>query len=117
MVLVSLWLVEVPDGCLLSVREPWVLAVLKETVKHRLVLPLIIRAAQNQGILHPDTAACQVEACIDESSTEVEPFGIRVEDVCRATLFQVLGHVLESGEQKLVEFLTLYGVVLNGKSI
>ena len=58
-----------------------------------------------------------MEACIDEGSTEVEPFGIRVEDVCRATLFQVRGHVLESGEQKLVELLALDGVVLNGKSI
>mgnify|MGYP006922771051 CR=1 FL=1 len=58
MILILLWLIKVPDSSLTSAGTlaPVMLAVLKETIKHRFMLPLIITSAKHQGILHPDAA-------------------------------------------------------------
>ena len=89
MVGVALRFGEVPDGRLLAVGVPRMLAVLQETVHNRLMLPLIIRAAQHQRILHPDTASGEVEPGVDESPAEVQAFRVRVEDVGRAAFLEV----------------------------
>ena len=92
---IALRLVEVPDGRLLAVGIPLVLAVLHEAVQHRFVLPLIIGASEDEAVLHPDAAACKVEACIDESTTEVQSFRIGMEHISCAAFFEVVSHTLE----------------------
>ena len=104
-----------PDGCLLAVGIPLVLAVLHEAVQHRLVLPLIIRASQHKAVLHPDAAACKVESRIDKRPAEVQSFRIGMEHICSAAFFEVVCHTLESGEQKVIELLVFHAVVLNGQ--
>jgi len=75
-VLVPLWLIVVPDGGLFAVGVPSVLAVLKESIQDRLVLPLVVAASQHQGILHPDTYAGQMQASIDKCPAEVQSLRI-----------------------------------------
>ena len=81
MILIALWLVVIPDGGLLAVGIPRVFAVLQKAIEHRLMLPLIIRPTEHERVLHLDTHSGKVEACVNESSAEGEPFGIRMEAV------------------------------------
>ena len=90
------------------------LAVLKETVQNRLMLPLIVAAAQHQGVLHPDTHPGQVQAGVDECPAEIEPLRIRMKNIGRPSLFEVGDHVREGLEEKTVEIISLDGVVLDG---
>ena len=92
------------------------LSVLHEAIEHRLMLPLVIRAPQNQRILHPDTASGEMETSIDESPAEVETLGICVKNVGGTTFFEVVSHVLEGGKQETIELLILHGVILNGQA-
>ena len=57
MLAVLLGLVELPDGGFLPARVPLVPAVFLPAVQHRLMLPLVGRAAEDKGLLLPDTAA------------------------------------------------------------
>ena len=77
------------------------------------MLPLVIRAAEHQGVLHPDTASGEVEACVDKRPAEVQPFGVGVEYVGRAAFLEHVRHVHERGEQECVELFVLDAVVLN----
>ena len=115
MVLVPLGLGVVPDGGLLAVGIPGMLSVLEEAVQNRLMLPLVVRASQHQGILHPDTTSSEVEPGVDKSPAEVQPLGVGVEHIGSAAFFQHRSHRLESGEQECVEFLVLHAVVLDGQ--
>ena len=119
MVLILLRLIEVPDGGLASacVLAPVVFAVLKKAVKHGFVLPLIIRPAKHQGVFYPNAAAGKVEPRIHKGFSEVQTLGIRMKNVCGTAFFQVGSHVLKCGQQELIEFFALDGVILNGKSI
>ena len=92
------------------------LSVLHEAIEHRLMLPLVIRAPQNQRILHPDTASGEMETSIDESPAEVETLGICVKNVGGTTFFEVVSHVLEGSKQEMIEFFVLHGVILNGQA-
>ena len=47
------------------------------------MLPLVVAAAQHQGILHPDTHPGQMQAGIDECPTEVQPLRIRMKNISR----------------------------------
>ena len=116
MVGVALGLVVIPDGGLLAVGVPRMLAVLQESVKHRLMLPLIIRASKHQGVLHPDAHARQMEPGVNERLSEVQALGVRMEDVCRAALFERVSHALECREQEGIELIVLHGIVLYGKT-
>ena len=107
MIFIALWLIVVPDGRLLSVGIPRVLAVLQKSVEHRFVLPLIIGATEHEAVLYPDTHTGEVEACVNECLPKGEPFGIRMEAVGHSTFFEVVSHVLECRQKELVKFFTL----------
>ena len=109
MIGVPLRLGKVPDGGLLAVGIPFVLAVLHESVENRLVLPLVIRAPQHQGILHPDTASGEVESRVHKCPAEVRSFRIDVEHIRRTSLFQMVCHVLKRCEKEPVKLLVLDG--------
>ena len=113
---IALRLIEIPDGRLLAVGIPLVLAVLHEAVQHRFVLPLIIGATEDEAVLYPDAAACKVEACVDECTAEVQPFGVCVEHISRTAFFEVCRHTLKRSQQEAVELLVLHAVVLDGQT-
>ena len=92
------------------------LSVLQEPVQHRLVLPLVIRASQHQGVLHPDTHARQMESGINERLSEVQPLSVRMEHIGRAAFLQMLRHALESGEEEVIKLLILHGIILDGQA-
>nr|DAK40850.1 MAG TPA: hypothetical protein [Caudoviricetes sp.] len=116
MILIALGLGEIPDGGLLSVRVPGMLSVLQKPVQHRLMLPLIITAAQHQAVLHPDAAPGKMESRVHKCTAEVQPFGVRMEHIRRATLFQSVRHILQRQQQETVELFILDAVVLDGQS-
>ena len=89
------------------------LPVLQETIEYGFVLPLIIRASQHQGVLHPDTASGKVEPGVDKRPAEVQSLGVGMEHIGRAAFLQHVRHVLESGKQEGVELLILHTVVLD----
>ena len=92
------------------------LAILQEAIQHRLMLPLVIRAAQHQGVLHPDTHARQMKPGVNKRLSEVQPFCVRMEHIGRATFLQMLRHALESREEEVVKLLIFHGVVLDGQA-
>ena len=81
------------------------------------MLPLIIRASQHQGILHPDTAPGKVESCVNKGSAEIQPLGVCVEHIGGTAFFQDSRHILHCRQEELIELFTLDGIVLNGKTI
>ena len=58
------WLFKFPDGCLLSIGVPVVLAFLLPTKEHRFMLPLVWGPTKNQRLLFPDTGAGEVESSL-----------------------------------------------------
>ncbi len=62
MVAILLGLIELPDGGFFAPGVPLVLAFLLPAVETRLVLPLVGRASQHQGLLLPDTAAGEIKS-------------------------------------------------------
>lgn len=78
MVSVTAWLSEIPDRGLFPIRIPPVLTRLHPTKEHRLMLPLIRRTAEYEGILDPDAAPGEIEACLDEGAAEVQAFSVSV---------------------------------------
>ena len=49
---IALRLVEIPDGRLLAVGIPVMLAILHKAIQYRFVLPLIIRASQHKAVFY-----------------------------------------------------------------
>ena len=88
------------------------LAVLQEPVKHRLVLPLIITATKNERVLNPDATTRQMETCVLECVTEIQAFGVSVENISRRPRLCVCDHILESRKQEVVKLLVLQRVIL-----
>ena len=78
---VLLALLEFPDGGLLAVGIPLMLAVFLPTEQTGFVLPLIRRMTENEARLLPDATAGQIKAGIGEGFTEVQPFGVGVENI------------------------------------
>ena len=117
MILIALWLIIVPDGGLLSVGIPRVLAVLQKAVEHRLMLPLIIGATEHEAVLYPDAHTSEMEACVNECLSESQSFGIRVEAVSGSAFFKMVGHVLKGCQQEFIKLLTLEGIVLDCETV
>ena len=113
---IALRLVEIPDGRLLPVGIPLVLAVLHEAVQYRFVLPLIIRASQHKAVFYSDAAPCKVEASVDERPAEVQTFGVCMEYIGRTAFFQMLCHSLKGGQQEVIKFFVLHAVILDGQT-
>ena len=81
------------------------------------MLPLIGTAAEYQRVLHPDAYTADMKPCLFEGLSEVQPFRIRMENVCRSTLCQMRQPVLESREQELIECTIRHAVVLDGLAV
>ena len=81
MVAVFAGLGEIPHRCLFAIRIPSVRAVFLPPIKHRFVLPLIWGTTKYEGVFDPNTTARQVEASIKKRFTEVEAFGVGVENI------------------------------------
>ncbi len=81
------------------------------------MLPLVVAAAQHQGVLHPDTHPGQMQASIDERPAEIEALRIRVKNISRPSRFQVGDHVCKGLEEETVKVIPLDGVILDGQSI
>ena len=92
------------------------LAVLHKAIQHRFVLPLIIRASKYQTVFHPNAAACKMKSCINESFSEIQPFGICMEYIGRTAFFKMLRHSLKGGQQECIKLLVLHAVVLYGQT-
>ena len=116
MIGIALRLVEVPDGRLLAVGIPLVLAVLHEAVQHRFVLPLVVGTSQHKAVFYSDAAACKVEASVDERPAEVQTFGVCMEYIGRTAFFQMLCHSLKGGQQECIKLLVLHAVILDGQT-
>ena len=87
------------------------LTLLLPTIQTRLVLPLVRTAPQHQSILLPDTAPGQVEPGILECLSEVQAFGICMEDVDGTVIGQMPVHLLERCQKELVKFRITHVVV------
>ena len=111
MILVCLGAVVLPDSGLLAVGIPLVLPICTPAVKTGFVHPLVGTAAQHQGVLLPDAAAGQVEACLLEGLTEVQPLRVRMEHIDAAVRCQVLIHLGVSRQQEAVELAVAHVVV------
>ena len=81
------------------------------------MLPLVGRTPQHEAVLHPDAHAADVEARLLERAAEVEPLGIRVEDVGAAALSQMCGHIFERRQQEFIERRVTHAVVLDGLAV
>ena len=110
-------LIEVPYCGLLAVGEPAVLAVGHPSEQYRLVLPLIGASAQDKRVLDPDAYAADVEAGFLESSAEVEPFRIGMEDISRAAFRHMSSHIAKCGQQKFIKLFVCHAVVLDGFAV
>jgi hypothetical protein len=76
MVGAALGLVVFPDGRLLSVSIPLMLALLLPPEETRFVNPLVRASSEDERILLPDTAAGKLEPCLLECPAEIEPLRI-----------------------------------------
>ena len=117
MIIIPLGLVVVPDGGLLAVGVPAVLAVLKEAVQNRLVLPLIVAAAQHQRVLYPNTYPGQVETCVHERPAETQSFCVRMKNIGRTSFLKMGDHIREGLMKELIKSLPFDGVILDGQPI
>ena len=113
MVTVFLRLIKLPNGGLLASGVPLVLAFLFPTVETRLVLPLVRRASQYQGLLFPDTAAGEVEARIGKGSAEVQPLSISMKHINGRIVCHSLFHAGECIEEEVEKLLRCHVVVLD----
>ena len=113
MVAVLLWLVKLPDGGLLSSGVPLVLAFLLPAVKARLVLPLIRRAPQHQGLLLPDTAAGEVEPCGSKRLAKIQPLSVGVEYINGGIIRHDLLHIRKGIEEKIEKLLRCHVVIFD----
>ena len=116
MIGIAFRLVEMPDGRLLAVGIPVMLAILHKAIQHRFMLPLIIRASQHKTVFYPDAAACKMKSGINESFSEIQPFGICMEHIGRTAFFQMLRHSLKGRQQECIKLLVLHAVVLYGQT-
>lgn len=105
MILGGARLIVLPDRHLLPVGIPLVLAGLFPTEQAGLVNPLIRAPAQHQRILFPDAATGEIEACVPEGLTEVQPFSICVPDIDAAVIGKVGVHAAVGREEEVVEIL------------
>ena len=92
------------------------LAILHKAIQYRFVLPLIIRASQHKAVFYPDAAACKMKSGINESFSEIQPFGICMEYIGRTAFFQMLRHSLKGGQQEGIKLLVLHAVILYGQT-
>ena len=92
------------------------LTVLEEAIQHRLVLPLVIAAPEDETVLYPDAAARQMEARVDECFPEIEAFRIGMEHIRRCARTQKTYCRSKSIVEELVELLIFHAVVLDGQS-
>src|SRR5574344_2093441 len=113
MLLRGLRAVVLPNGRLLTVAVPDVLAALLPTEKAGFMLPLIRRAAEDERVLFPDAAPGEVEPRVGESSAERQTLGVRVEHIDGSVALHVLLHINESGEQELIKVRVRHVVVLD----
>ena len=111
MIFAGAGLVVLPYRGLLTVAVPLVLALLLPSKQAGLMPPLIRGASQHQGVLHPDTAAGQVEARFLERRPEVDALGISMPDVDRAVVGKVRVHTAVCRQKEFVEFRVLHVVV------
>ena len=72
---------EIPHRGLFAIRIPSVRAVFLPPIQHWFVLPLVWGTAKYEGVFDPNTTARQVEASVLKSATEVQSFGVGVEDI------------------------------------
>ena len=112
-----LGLVVVPDGGLLSVGKPFMLAVGQPAVQNRFMLPLVGASAKHQRVFHPDAHTADMETRFLKGAAEVESLRVRMENVGRRALRQMRDPVAEGGEQKLIKRLVAHAVVLDGLAI
>ena len=116
MVFVSLGLVKVPNRGLLAVGVPSVLAVLKETVKHGFVLPLIIRAPKNKTVLRPYTNTRKMESCVNKCLAESKPLGVCVEYVSGTAVFCMRHHISKGFIQEIIKLLVFHTIVFDSQT-
>ena len=53
---------------------------------------------------------------VNESFSEIQPFGVCMEYIGRAAFFQMLRHSLKGGQQKCIKLLVLHAVILYGQT-
>ena len=116
MIFRGLGAVILPNGGLLSVRIPLVLAAQLPAEQAGFMPPLIRRTPQHKGVLFPDTAPRKIEPGIVKCFSEVQALGIRMENIDGGILRHVLLHANKSGEQKLVEVLVRHVVIFDFSS-
>ena len=81
------------------------------------MLPLIIRSAKHQRILHPNAASRQVKTCIHKCFSEIKSLCICMKYISGAALFQMFCHVLKCRKQKFIKLIICHLIIFNGKSI
>ena len=116
MIGIAFRLVKMPDGRLLAVGIPVMFSILHKAIQHRFMLPLIIRASQHKAVFYPNTAACKMKSGINESFSEIQPFGVCMEYIGRTAFFQVFCHSLKGEQQECIKLLVLHAVVLYGQT-
>jgi hypothetical protein len=67
------------------------------------MLPVIVLPTHDHGLLHPDTALCQLKATLDQRPTEVKPFRIGMEDVDAPAILEDREEIRVNVKQELKE--------------
>jgi len=110
---VLLGFVILPNGRLLSVAVPLVLARGFPAVDARLVNVLIRRLPQNQRLLFPNANLRNIESGIGESTEKLKFRLVGVEDIHTRIIGGEGCDVLESGKEELIELFFCHVVVLD----
>ena len=100
MLTVLLALLKFPDGGLLSVGIPLMLAVSLPTEEARFMLPLIRRMTENEARFLPNATAGQIKTGIGEGFTEVQPFGVGMENIYGRIVCHDLFHIVKASSRK-----------------
>ena len=86
MITVLFRLIKFPDGRFFSSSIPLMFTRFFPTEEARLMHPLVWAASKDKGLLFPDTAARKIKTSIGKGSTEIESFGVCVENIYRSII-------------------------------
>ena len=105
--------VKLPDSGLFTVTVKIMPCGILKRIDYRLMAHLIIHPSDHQRIFHPDTGCRIMEACRNRSIEEIHLLRIRMENINRPAVRQVLIHISERIQQELVELLTICPLVIH----